>query len=85
LHRRRHDDRRINPLCSRHGCLLLGNKRIVLTPRSRLNYIGQGVKYPLGVPPLLGPGPLMSWPQIPMALAHLEAGSATPGLASDPG
>jgi hypothetical protein len=30
-------------------------------------------------------GTLMSRPQIPMASAHLEAGSATPGPASDPG
>jgi hypothetical protein len=37
--------------------LLLGNKRIGLTPRSHLRYIGQGVKYPLGLPPLLEPGP----------------------------
>jgi hypothetical protein len=57
LPRRRHDDRRINLLCSRHGRLLLGNKRIDLTPRSHLNYLDQGVKYPLGLPPLLGPGP----------------------------
>jgi hypothetical protein len=45
------------PLCSRHGRLLLGNKRIGLTPRSHLNYLDQGVKYPLGLPPLLGLGP----------------------------
>jgi hypothetical protein len=44
-------------MCSRRGRLLLGSERIDLTPRSHLNYLGQGVKYPLGLPPLLGPGP----------------------------
>jgi hypothetical protein len=53
----RHDGRRTNFLRSRHGRLLLGDRRIGLTPRSHLNYLGQGVKYPLGLPPLLGPGP----------------------------
>lgn len=55
--RHRHDGQRINLLCSRHGRLLLGDMRIGLTPQSHLNYLGQGVKYPLGLPPLLGPGP----------------------------
>jgi hypothetical protein len=35
----------------------LGGMRFGLTPRSHPNYFGQGVKYPLGPPPLLGPGP----------------------------
>jgi hypothetical protein len=55
--RRRHDGRRTNFLCSQHGRLLLGDRRIGMTPWSHLNYFGQGVKYPLGQPPLLGPGP----------------------------
>jgi hypothetical protein len=32
-------------MCSRHERLLLGDRRIGLTPRSHLNYLGQGVKY----------------------------------------
>jgi hypothetical protein len=51
------NDQRINLLYSRHRRLLLGNRRIGLTPRSHLNYLDQGVKYPLSLPPLLGPGP----------------------------
>jgi hypothetical protein len=31
--------------------------RFGLTPWSHPNYLGQGVKYPLGLPPFLGPGP----------------------------
>jgi hypothetical protein len=57
---RRHDDPRINLLYGWHGRLLLGDKRVGLTPQGHLNYLGQGVKYPLGLPPLLGPGP--RWP-----------------------
>jgi hypothetical protein len=55
--RRSHDDPRINLLYSRHGRLLLGDRWVGLTPQSHLNYLGQGVKYPLGLPPLFGPGP----------------------------
>jgi hypothetical protein len=40
-----------------HGHFLSGGMRVGLTPRSHPNYLGQGVKYPLGPPPLLGPGP----------------------------
>jgi hypothetical protein len=54
--RRSHDDLRINLLCGRHGRLLLGDRRVGLTPRGHLNHLGQGVKYPLGLPPLFGPG-----------------------------
>ena len=54
---RRHNGSRINLLYSRHQRLLLGDKRVGLTPWSHLNYLGQGVKYPLGLPSLLGPGP----------------------------
>jgi hypothetical protein len=46
LPRRRHDGPRINLLYSQRGRLLLGSERIDLTPRSHLNYLGQGVKYP---------------------------------------
>jgi hypothetical protein len=31
--------------------------RVGLTPRGHLNYLGQGVKYPLGLPLFFGPGP----------------------------
>jgi hypothetical protein len=41
----------------------LGDRRIDLTPRSHNNYLGQGVKYPLGPPPLLGPGPWCPGPR----------------------
>jgi hypothetical protein len=34
-----------------------------LTPRSHPNHLGQGVKYPLGLPPLLGPGPWCPGPR----------------------
>jgi hypothetical protein len=53
----RHDGPRINLLYSRRGRLLLRDRRIGLTLRNHLNYLGQGVKYPLGLPPLLGPRP----------------------------
>jgi hypothetical protein len=45
LPRRSHDDPRISFLCIRHGQRLLGNRRVGLTPRGHLNYLGQGVKY----------------------------------------
>jgi hypothetical protein len=38
-------------------CSWGGGMRFGLTPRSHPNYLDQGVKYPLGLPPLLGPGP----------------------------
>jgi hypothetical protein len=44
-------------MCSRHERLLLRDRRIGLTPRNHLNYLSQGVRCPLGLPPLLGPGP----------------------------
>jgi hypothetical protein len=47
----------INLLYGRHGRLLLGDRRVGLTPRGHLNYLGQGVKYPLSLPLLFGPGP----------------------------
>jgi hypothetical protein len=55
--RRSHDDLRINLLCGRHGQRLLGHRRVGLTPRGYLNYLGQGVKYPLGLPLFFRPGP----------------------------
>jgi hypothetical protein len=54
---RRHDGPRINLLYSRHERPLLGNRQVGLTPWSHLNYLGQGVKYPLDLPLLFGPGP----------------------------
>jgi hypothetical protein len=50
-------------LYDRCGHLLLGGMRFGLTPRSRPNHLGQGVKYPLGLPPLLGPGPWCPGPK----------------------
>jgi hypothetical protein len=44
-------------LRSRHRQRFLGNRRLGLTPWGHLNYLGQGVKYPLGLPPFFGPGP----------------------------
>jgi hypothetical protein len=61
--RRRHNGRGTNLLYSRHGRLFLGDRRIGLTPRSHPNYLGQGVKYPLGLPLLLGPGPWCPGPR----------------------
>jgi hypothetical protein len=55
--RRSHDDLRINLLCGRHGRRLLGDRRVGLTPRGHLNYLGQGVKYPLSLPLFFGLGP----------------------------
>jgi hypothetical protein len=55
--RRSHDDLRINLLCSRHRQQLLGHRRVGLTPWGYLNYLGQGVKYPLGLPLFFRPGP----------------------------
>jgi hypothetical protein len=57
LPKRSHDDPRITLLRSRHGQRSLGSRRLGLTPRGHLNYLGQGVKYPLGLPPFFGPGP----------------------------
>jgi hypothetical protein len=54
---RRHDGPRINLLYGQHGRLLSGDRRVGLTPRGHLNYLVQGVKYPLSLPLLLGPGP----------------------------
>jgi hypothetical protein len=58
----------------RHELLLLGDMRFGLTPRSHPDYLGQGVKYPLGPPPLLGlgprrPGPKRWWRQPTWMLA----------------
>jgi hypothetical protein len=55
--RRIHDDLRINLLCGRHGQRLLGHRRVSLTPRGYLNYLGQGVKYPLSLPLFFRQGP----------------------------
>jgi hypothetical protein len=55
--RRGHDDPRITLLRSRHGQRFLGNRRLGLTPRGHLNYLGQGFKYPLGLPLFFRPGP----------------------------
>jgi hypothetical protein len=44
-------------MCGRHGRLLLGDRRVSLTPRDHLNYLGQGVKYSLSLPLFFGPGP----------------------------
>jgi hypothetical protein len=54
---RRHDGPRINLQYGRRGRLLLGDVWVGLTPRGHLNYLGQGVKYPLSLPLLFGPGP----------------------------
>ena len=54
---RRHNGPRINLLCGRHMRLLSGDRRVGLTPWGHLNYLGQGVKYPLSLPLLFGPGP----------------------------
>jgi hypothetical protein len=54
---RRHDGPRINLLYDQHGRLLTGDRRDGLTPWGHLNYLGQGVKYPLSLPLLFGPGP----------------------------
>jgi hypothetical protein len=48
---------RDRPLVRPTRHLLLGGRRIGLTLQSHPNYLSQGVKYPLGLPPLLGPGP----------------------------
>jgi hypothetical protein len=52
-----HDDPRITLVRSRHGQRFSGNRRLGLTPRGHINYLGQGVKYPLGLPLFFGPGP----------------------------
>jgi hypothetical protein len=57
LPRRSHDDLRTNLLCGRHGRLLLGDRRVGLTPQGHLNYLGRVTKYPLGLPLFFGPGP----------------------------
>jgi hypothetical protein len=54
---RHHDGLRINLLYGWHERLLLGDRQVGLTPRGHLNYPGQGVKYPLILPLLFGPGP----------------------------
>jgi hypothetical protein len=61
--RRHRDNRGTNFPYGRHGHLLLGDMRFGLTSRSHPNYLGQGVKYPLGLPPLLGPGPRRPAPE----------------------
>jgi hypothetical protein len=48
LPRRNHDDLRISLLCSRHGQRLLGNRRVDLTPRGHLNYLGLPLFFGLG-------------------------------------
>jgi hypothetical protein len=40
-----------------------GGMRFGLTPRSHPHHLDQGVKYPLGLPPLLGPGPWCPGPR----------------------
>jgi hypothetical protein len=47
---RRHNGLGINLLYDRHERLLLGDRRVGLTPRGHLNYLGQGVKYPSACP-----------------------------------
>jgi hypothetical protein len=64
LPRRCHTSRGNNFPHDWHGHLLLGGMRFGLTPRSRPNYLDQGVKYPLGLPPLLGPGPRRPSPKL---------------------
>jgi hypothetical protein len=61
--RRLHDGRETSLLYGLRGHLLLRGMRFGLTPRSHRNYLGQGVKYPLGLPPLLGPGPWCPGPK----------------------
>jgi hypothetical protein len=39
------------------GTCSRGGVRLGLAPRSHPNYLSQGIKYPLGPPPLLEPGP----------------------------
>jgi hypothetical protein len=41
----------------------LGGHAVRPNPRSHPNHLGQGVKYPLGLPPLLGPGPWCPGPR----------------------
>jgi hypothetical protein len=41
----------------------VGGHAVRPAPRSHLNYLGQGVKYPLGPPPLLRPGPRHPGPE----------------------
>jgi hypothetical protein len=50
-------DLRVAPLRCRRGRRLSGSRRLGLGPRGRLNSSSRGVKYPLGLPPPLGPGP----------------------------
>jgi hypothetical protein len=57
LPRRKHDDLRISLLCYRHRERLFRDRRVGLTPRGHLNHLGQGVKYPLGLPLFFRPGP----------------------------
>jgi hypothetical protein len=57
LPRHCHGDLRVALLRCRRGRRLSGSRRLVLAPRGCLNSSSRGVKYPLGLPPLLGPGP----------------------------
>jgi hypothetical protein len=52
-----HDDLRVAPLRCWHGRRFSGNRHLGLTPRGHLNSPSRGVEYPLGLPPLFGPGP----------------------------
>jgi hypothetical protein len=45
------------------GTCSWGDGQIGLTPRSHNNYLGQGVKYPLGLPSLLRLGPWCPGPR----------------------
>jgi hypothetical protein len=60
---RHHNGRGTNLLYSWHRHLFLGDRRISLTPRSHPNYLSRGVKYPLGLPLLLGLGPWCPGPR----------------------
>jgi hypothetical protein len=84
LPRRSHDDPRITLLRSRHGQRFMGSRRLGPTPRGHLNYLDQGVKYPLGLSPFFGPGPRRPGPDTDGA-SPPGAGSTTLGPASDPG
>jgi hypothetical protein len=57
LLRHRHDDLGAAPLRCRRGRRLSGSRRPGLAPRGRFGSSSRGVKYPPGLPPLLGPGP----------------------------
>jgi hypothetical protein len=57
LPRSGHGDLRIALPHSRHEQRFSGNRQLGLTPRGHLNFPSRGVKYPLGLPSLFGPGP----------------------------